>query len=339
MKPRTIILALSFAALVAFGGNLLMRLANRQTPQQMAEVFVLSEGVPRGTHVTPDMIQTKIVPASVIPVGSVMKREDIIGRTTSVSVNPGIVLEAHLAPKGTEAGLRGLIPKGRRAFTIHTPSDSSGVAGLIRPEDRVDVMLTIDDRTAVSGSTVTLLQNLEILAVDQQIDRNVAAKKSDKPDRNRRGVQSVTLLTTPLEARKLVLGQNHGKLSLALRNPHSDEAESEDGLEITWNEMLGRELADQLVAAGGDFAAAPKTDAPTPAPQPTVTQPTIMEAKTEDTPRTPQPMLPPIVTLRGGVKGYVPLRRVESTPNSAGFNQHVASMPISVQLTTQHRGN
>ena len=67
------------------------------------------------------------------------------------------------------------------------------------------------------GSTTTLLQNVEILAVDQKMD----APSDNKVDT--KDLRSVTLLVTPQQANRLDLGQNKGMLHLALRNREDNE--------------------------------------------------------------------------------------------------------------------
>src|SRR5262249_33279263 len=70
-------------------------------------------------------------------------------------------------------------------------------------------------------STTTLLQSVEILAVDQQLDAPADNKT------NPRDLGSVTLLVTPAQAALLDLGQNLGLLTLSLRNPDDkDEAKT-----------------------------------------------------------------------------------------------------------------
>jgi pilus assembly protein CpaB len=109
-----------------------------------------------------------------------------------------------------------MIPSGMRAFTILSPHVASGVAGFILPGNRVDVLLTVamggGNDLSGGGTTMTLVQNLEILAVDQRLD----APSENKVDPN---LHSVTLLVTPDQASRLDLGQNKGMLHLSLRNP------------------------------------------------------------------------------------------------------------------------
>src|SRR5262249_56623723 len=101
--------------------------------------------------------------------------------------------------------------------TISTTTLASGVAGFILPGSKVDVLLTVT-RTGTSdptggGQTSTLLQDVEILAVDQLV-KAPADNRVDPKE-----LRSVTLLVTPQQAAKLDLGQNKGILHLSLRNP------------------------------------------------------------------------------------------------------------------------
>src|SRR5262249_20490015 len=117
-------------------------------------------------------------------------------------------------------GVAASIPKGMRACTIQTPNVATGVAGLLQPGYKVDVILTVSGQAANDGtggaSTLTLLQNVEILAVDQRVEAPADPKIGSKE------LRSVTLLVTPEQAAKLDLGQTKGTLHLSLRNPEDD---------------------------------------------------------------------------------------------------------------------
>ncbi|HET9398317.1 MAG TPA: Flp pilus assembly protein CpaB, partial [Sphingomicrobium sp.] len=97
--------------------------------------------------------------------------------------------------------------------------DVSGVAGFIKPNDSVDVLVS---RTAIgpdgvqTGQQVTdvLLQNVRVIAMGQDA---VGADGRPSP------TNSTTLEVTPVDAQKLVLGQQLGKLSLVLRKPGEEQ--------------------------------------------------------------------------------------------------------------------
>ncbi|MGA9924424.1 MAG: Flp pilus assembly protein CpaB, partial [Isosphaeraceae bacterium] len=119
-------------------------------------------------------------------------------------------------------GLSALIPSGMRAYSVKVPDVAQGVAGFILPGNRVDVLLSLGEisgtKESGGGSTTTLLQNVEILAVDQKMD----APSNNKVDTKE--LRSVTLLVNPQQANLLDLGQNKGILHLALRNLEDNKA-------------------------------------------------------------------------------------------------------------------
>jgi Flp pilus assembly protein CpaB len=78
-----------------------------------------------------------------------------------------------------------------------------------------------------SGATVTLLQNIEILAADQQM-----AMPDDKTNKE---LRSVTLQVTETDAKKLSLAQQNGTLNLALRN--SGDLEKIDSPVVTMRDI------------------------------------------------------------------------------------------------------
>jgi pilus assembly protein CpaB len=178
-------------------------------------VVVAVASIPRGASITSDLVKTRVYPKAMLPDGALVKVADALERTVYVPlVRDEPILDSKLAPKGAKRGMAALIPDGLRAFTIHTPSVASGVGGFILPGNKVDILLTLEGKRG--SMTTTLLQNLEILAVDQRID----APADNRVDPNQ--LRSVTLLVTPDQAARLSLGQNKGALHLSLRN-HKDE--------------------------------------------------------------------------------------------------------------------
>jgi pilus assembly protein CpaB len=220
-----VLLALVFGASAAVGVN---SLRNTPAPEPKAQtdtvpVVVVTGDVARFTTLSSSMLAIRPYPKDVAPASAATRVEDVADRVTlSPLVKDEPVLDSKLAARGTGHGMAPGIPKGMRAFTIQTPHVSSGVAGFILPGNMVDVLLTItnngggNDPTG-GGLTVTLLQNIEILAVDQQLE----APANNKVDPN---LRSVTLLVTPEQAAKLDLGQNKGTLHLALRNTEDSHA-------------------------------------------------------------------------------------------------------------------
>jgi pilus assembly protein CpaB len=221
MSIRTVLillLALVFGLSAALGVNLLMRKREPEKPKT-ATILVAASDVPRFGTLTASQLKLRELPSDMVPSGALTQVEDAVDRAVySGLVRDEIILEDKLTAKGGGRGMATAIPKGMRAFTISTTTLASGVAGFILPGSKVDVLLTVTrtggqtDPTG-GGQTSTLLQDVEILAVDQLV-KAPADNRVDPKE-----LRSVTLLVTPQQAAKLDLGQNKGILHLTLRNP------------------------------------------------------------------------------------------------------------------------
>ncbi len=210
-----VMLALLFGGSAAVGVSRFVtdRPGAAARPVDTVPVVVALADIPRGALLTADLVKTRDYPKGMRPPGTLSKVEDALDRAVFIPlVKDEPVLDAKLAPKGAKRGMAALVPDGLRAFTIHTPSVASGVAGFVLPGNKVDVLLTVEAR---GGSvTTTLVQNLEILAVDQRID----APADNRVDPSQ--LRSVTLLVTPDQAARLGLAQNKGALrALASQSP------------------------------------------------------------------------------------------------------------------------
>jgi pilus assembly protein CpaB len=154
-------------------------------------------------------------PADAVPEGAFRKIEDVFSGEqpprVKLDVGAGEVL-LHSKVNTTHQGsaISMLLPPGLRAVTIKI-NEIRGVAGFVRPSDRVDILLTEkSDNQDANLSTRVLLQNILVLGVDQD-----ARLKNDQP----RVANSMTVAVSLEEAQKLALASSVGFLSLALRHP------------------------------------------------------------------------------------------------------------------------
>jgi pilus assembly protein CpaB len=186
-----------------------------------AKVVVAAVDLPRGSHVTPLQVKLIDVPKDQVPARAVTKTEDAVNRAVTMPMFKDEPLhEGKLAPKGSRGSMSWVTKPGMRAFTIQTQNMSAGVAGFVMPGDRVDVLLAMSNDTndgSGGAATTTLLQNVEVMAVDQVIEAP-AANKVDSSQ-----MRSVTLQVTPDQALVLDLGQTKGTLHLSLRNPEDHD--------------------------------------------------------------------------------------------------------------------
>jgi pilus assembly protein CpaB len=109
--------------------------------------------------------------------------------------------------------LSALITKEFRAISMRV-DDVVGVSGFILPGNKVDILATKMDHNTNTASTRTLLQNIKVLAVDQE-----ASQEKEKPAI----VKAVTLELKPEQAEIIVQAMQEGTIQLTLRNPLDTE--------------------------------------------------------------------------------------------------------------------
>lgn len=226
MSLRTVLilaLALVSGVSAAAGINALRHPLPVPPSSETVSLVVAAVDIQRFTTITADMLTTHLYPKNLAPAGALSSVEDVVDRIAYAALlKDEPIVDAKLAPKGHGRGMAAGIPDGMQAYTIPTPTVSSGVAGFILPGNKVDVLLTMsstggkEDPTG-GGSTTPLVQSVEILAVDQRVDAPAENKV------NPQELRSVTLLVTPREAALLALGQNKGILHLSLRNPQDQK--------------------------------------------------------------------------------------------------------------------
>lgn len=112
------------------------------------------------------------------------------------------------------------VKKGERALSLSVDTASS-VSGMVRPNDHVDIVGTFrfpgeEQVSAMDTVTLTILQNVTVLAVGQQIASSYGQQQEGGRSRS---FATVTLAVTPKEAEMLVFAESKGSMTLTLRNP------------------------------------------------------------------------------------------------------------------------
>ena len=180
-------------------------------------VAVAAADLPWGTKLTGEMV--KLVPYAdgTLPDGHFNSVESLTGRVVLTPVRHlEPFIDSKLAPVGSMGGVSGILDPAKRAMSVRV-DDVIGVAGFIKPNDNVDVMVTIDPAGTNSQMvTKTILERLKVLAAGTEMVRGAKEEEAKL-------VQVVTLEVDVLEAEKLALASTQGKLRLALRNPLNTE--------------------------------------------------------------------------------------------------------------------
>src|SRR5690349_15221204 len=140
--PLVVALVLGLAALKLTHD----RLSRAQAPSagaNFAQRVVATRDIAPGEAVFAAGLALGKVAADSIPTGSFSAVADLKDRVAATSIVKGQpVLESLLAPAGAGAGMQALIPTGMRAITIQV-NEFSGVAGLLTPGCKVDIISTV----------------------------------------------------------------------------------------------------------------------------------------------------------------------------------------------------
>ncbi|MBX3350917.1 MAG: Flp pilus assembly protein CpaB [Nitrospira sp.] len=191
------------------------------------QVLVASADIPWGTKLAPEMTLMQEVPPGAIPEGHFTTLDAIKDRVLLVDVKRNeLFLESKLAPVGAAGGVAAVTDPNKRAMSVKV-DDVIGVAGFIKPADRVDVMVTIEPETGKQGHVIAkvILENVKVLAAGTQMERK---GKDEEP----KPVQVITVEVDVDEAEKLALASTQGKLRLALRNPLNSEKVLTKGAQV-----------------------------------------------------------------------------------------------------------
>ncbi len=191
------------------------KMAQHERPA-MVPVVVVSKDVPAAVALSEDQLKVRQWPSDSVLAGKFSRLEDATGRVTAISLSAGEpVLESKLAPKGVIPGLTALLPMEKRAMTVKV-DEASGVAGFLNPDNRVDVVVTVDkgnfNKDPISK---VVLQNLRVLGTGQRIEKRLGEKPQVVP--------TVTLEVTPVEGERLALATREGMISLVLRNQQDEQ--------------------------------------------------------------------------------------------------------------------
>lgn len=226
MRTSSIVItiaALLMGALAAFLAVSWLRSQSRLAERQPTQTIVVALS-PLGLGTTLSDSNVSEIPwaaGATLPDGAFATKKALLKDGKRVVMTPiernEPVLQSRVTAPGQPGSLSSLLTGDKRAVTVSV-DDVRGVAGLIRPSDRVDVVL-IRSQTGSNARSYSdlILQNVKVLALDQTTGDAVGKPTIAK---------AVTLEVTPEEAQKVLLAANIGKLSLTLRQSGNSDVEA-----------------------------------------------------------------------------------------------------------------
>ena len=176
----------------------------------MVPVLVAASDIGEGRRIERLDVTVAQWPTASAPAGAFPSSDSVIGRVTRMAVFKGEpIVPGRLAPPGTGPGLEVKINPGKRAMAVKI-NDVAGIAGLIQPNSRVDVLVTLkDDDQNKRQHAKVFMSNMRVLSVGTQVERG--------SDGNPIQATVAALEVTPDESERLAVAANQGTVQLVLR--------------------------------------------------------------------------------------------------------------------------
>jgi pilus assembly protein CpaB len=185
---------------------------------QKQTVLVAAVEIPAGTRVAKSSLAQLEVPENYLHPGSIKKGEEnhIIGRPVADRIKQGQPLlwsDFELQKSATTRRLSAAVQKGQRALTL--PVDVSGsLAGMLRPGDHVDILGTFARGQGTDWATVTLLQNVLVIATG---DLRATAEGEVDTSNGPRTFSNITVSVDLEEGELLAFAMQRGPVNVLLR--------------------------------------------------------------------------------------------------------------------------
>jgi len=160
-------------------------------------------------------------PLDSVPSGAIVDTTDdrkrLLGSLVRKNLDTGSpITSENVLPRGDRGFLASVLEPGTRAISIRVDAET-GVSGLIKPGDYVDIALTqvaANADVARRALSETLLQNVRIIAIDQEIVQGGGANNTTAA----KVAQTVSLQLAPEQVKRIAVAKNLGSLSLAMRS-------------------------------------------------------------------------------------------------------------------------
>jgi pilus assembly protein CpaB len=214
------VVPIAVSLLIAIAGSFFIYnwIEKRSAPKEVVKVqaeavpvAVAADNLPWGTQIKAEMVKSLPYLKESLPSGYFANVNDLAGRVVIAPLKANDPIgEHHLAPIDVKTGgVAAVLKEGRRAVSVKGDK-VIGLAGLINPGNRVDVLVTIEDPQKKEDRTKIILENVPVLATGTQMQKNEKGEPAP--------VDVYTLEVTPEEAERLSLAGTEGKLQLALRS-------------------------------------------------------------------------------------------------------------------------
>ena len=204
---------------------------NLAKSQKMETVAIAGIDLPEGTQLKRTHIKTAEVPLAYIQKDAYVLSKganlsDIENLVTKVSIAKGNqITKPSLSSLSPEMGISLKVQPGNRAYILEVKSQ---VAKMIKPGDKVDILITFDAQLKNSNKekmSVTILQNILVLGVGSNLGQGLdtaAKNKNKEEEQNSAAFSDMSTLSLSLglePAQFLALAEKEGEITVVVRAP------------------------------------------------------------------------------------------------------------------------
>ncbi len=286
--------ALAIAGAATFGVYRVitaMRISSRVATRA---VVIAAVDIPEGAALTLAGLTVAQWPEATVPAGVFDRTDSLIGRVARVSIFKGEpFVPGRLAPSGTTAGLEVKITPGKRAMAVRI-DDVAGLSGLIQPNSRVDVLVTLKDKQdGTNGSeqvSKLFMSNMRVLSIGSEVQRG--------PDGKAMTAATAALEVTPDEAERLAVAMREGAIQLVMRgygDPDSISTDGADAGDVLAQLRSGRSAQRNSRPPVEPVRTVVRQAPPRPQPAPVVAAPPVVV----EAPKPPKPESTTVRVYRG----------------------------------------
>jgi pilus assembly protein CpaB len=203
--------AILTAVAATYGVYRYLQKAKMSNQVSMQSVVVASRDMTEGEKLERLSLSVTQWPVGTAPESAFANIDSAVGRVVRVPVFKGEpIVPGRLAPPGTGPGLEVKIAPGKRAMALKI-NDVAGISGLIQPNSRVDVLVTLqaNQQRGTQEQAKLFMNDMRVLSVGTQVERG----EDGKPIQ----ATTATLEVSPQQAEQLAVAMNEGTIQLVLR--------------------------------------------------------------------------------------------------------------------------
>jgi pilus assembly protein CpaB len=237
--------ALSIGLLTALGARSFLsrqvEAIEARSKHETVDIVVAKTEITSGTKLSNQVLAVRKIPVDFAQSGAV-RPEDfarIEGKAIAFDIRSGeMIMWSQMESQRAPTFSARLVP-GQRAITV-VVDEINSISGMLEPGDLIDLMFVVDQ----DGKKVVLplLQSVHVMATGQRVVDD--AKSGEKTQ-----FATVTLNTTPEQAKNIIVARETGKLTALLRNPNDKEPIGNKSLDLAT--LFGsRRVATQHVQHG-----------------------------------------------------------------------------------------